>query len=382
MMGETQTQAPGAQAPEETRIDTHCYVCQQELPAPGPVISSPCGVNYHEECAKRVARCPVCGENLLEHFLSEDAQKRMIFKDKLYTILIFAIPFAIIEILIGVWSLLNHPSAWSIPPWLGFAFIIDLTILIVGIIVAVLIIKWLGYKQQWKTLNALVIAQKGPTPGIADEQLYTCGYGGGEGRLECADAFILGDVSIPVKLGVQRENIVKIGVDRLTKTPEDTFLWVNPRFIRLLKPKEEPRPSTPQELEKVWLMSGRTKIMPKEEKKEEEVPPEEEEKRCSTCGSELDFIAEYDAWYCTSCGKYQEVTVEPDQIPEGGVSPEPQEPTEAPPDEPEPPEDVPPPEGEDTPPDESEPPEDVPPPEGEDTAPDEPEPPEDFPPPP
>ncbi len=356
MMGEPPMDTAIPPAEEETRTETHCYMCQQELPEDGPIITSKCGVNFHEDCAKRVVKCPVCGENMLEHFLSEHAKKRMVKKDKLYTILIFAIPFAIIEVLIGIWSMMNHPSEWSIPPWMGQAFIVDVLILIVGIIVAVLIIKMLGYKPDWKTVNVVVVAQKGMQPGTpAGEQVYGCGYGGAEGGMDTAQAFVIGDVVIPDKLGAKKENIITVGVDRLTKTPQGTFLWVNPRFLKLLKPKDTPRPSTPEELEQLWMMSGRTKIPGEEDASEERF--------CVTCNEPLEYIEAYEAWYCTPCGKYQEQTEEPETSetvpaeeplePESG---EEQPPDELPPEE-EPPEGDLPPEGE-QPPDEEMPPSD------------------------
>lgn len=362
-MGEQPMETALPQAEEEARTETHCYLCQQELPEDGPVITSKCGVNFHEDCAKRVVKCPVCGENVLEHFLSENAKKNFVKKDRILTILIFAIPFAIIEILIAFWSMMNHPSEWSIPPWMGQALIVDVLILVIGIIVAVLIIKLFGYKPDWKTVNALVVAQKGMVPGtcVAGEQVYTCGYGGSEGRLECAEAFIIGDVVIPDKLGVQKENIITVGVDRLTKTPQGTYLWVSPRFLKLLKPKDTPRPSTPEELERLWMMSGRTKIPAEEEAAEE--------RTCDSCGGPLEYIEAYDAWYCTPCGKYQEQAEEPlttetvpaeEQPPDEDLPPPEDEPPEGeiPPDEQPPEGELPP---EDLPPEDEQPPEDEPP---------------------
>jgi hypothetical protein len=265
-----------------------------------------------------VVKCPVCGENVLEQFLSEDAKKRLVKKDRLYTILIFAIPFAIIEVLIGIWSMMNHPSEWSIPPWMGQAFLVDVLILIIGIIVAVLIIKMFGYKPDWKTVNVVVVSQKGSQPGTpAEEQVYGCGYRGMEAE---AQNIVIGDVAIPTKLGVQKDNIITVGVDRLTKTPQETYLWVNPRFMSLAKAKDTPRSSTPEELEQLWMMSGRTRI-PAEE--------EGEERFCSTCNGPLEYIAAYDAWYCTPCGKYQEQTEEPENAEstpsEEPIAPEPEE---------------------------------------------------------
>ncbi len=329
---------------DETRIETHCYVCHGELPEGPAIVSSKCGVNYHEDCAKRVGRCPACGENLLEYFINEEAKKKMVFRDRIYTILLFLIPFVLIELLLGIWSMLNHPSKWSIPPWFGEAFIVDLIILIVGLLIALGIFYSFGYKPEKKAINTLVLAQKGPTPGKAEEQLYTCGYG------ERVSPFEFGDVSIPNKAGVQRESVIRVSVDRLTMTPEGTYVWANPRFQKLLNPNKNPQPSNPQELERVWKASGRTRIMP------EEGAEAREEKLCSTCGKPLDYITEYDAYYCTSCGKYEEDT---SQVGTTEEPPPPEEelppPDEAPPDE-TPPDETPPPEEELPPPDEIPPP--------------------------
>jgi hypothetical protein len=272
MLEEPVIQEEASPPEEEARIETHCYLCQQELPEGPAIISSKCGVNYHDDCAKRVVNCPACGENLLEHFLNEDAKKKIVGRDRLFTILIFLIPFVIVELLIGIWSMVNHPSEWSIPPWFGVAFILDLVILIVGILIAIGIFLSFGYKPEKRAINAIVLAQKGSTPGRPEEQLYTCGYG------DRARPLIFGDVSIPNKVGVQREGIVRIGVDRLTMTPQGNLVWINPRFLKLLNPKTNPQPSGPEELERVWKESGRTKMSEEEAMAgEEELPPSEEE---------------------------------------------------------------------------------------------------------
>lgn len=250
---------------DEARIETHCYLCQQELPEGPALISSKCGVNFHDECAKRAVKCPACGENLLEHFLNEKAKDKIKARDRLFTIILFVVPFVIIELLIAVWSIINHPSKWTIPPWFGEAFILDLIVLIVGIIIAVIIFAKLGYKPEKRAINALVITQKGPTPGEPEEQLYTCGYG------DRARPFLLGDVSVPNKVGVQREGVVRVAVDRLVMTPDGTYVWINPRFQKLIPSSKNPQPSSPEEMEQVWKASGRSKLAG------EEMPPSEEE---------------------------------------------------------------------------------------------------------
>jgi hypothetical protein len=287
--------AEAVQPEDEGRIDTHCYLCQQELPDGEAIVVSKCGVGYHDDCAKRAVKCPACGENLLEHFLNEETKDNIAKKDRMYTILFFVIPFAVLEILIGIWSIVNHPSAWSIPAWMDAGFIIDFIVLILGILIALVIFAKLGYKHKKRSVNALVLAQRGATPGVAEEQLYACGYG------DRANPFLLGDVSIPNKVGVQRDNVVRVGVDRLSMTQNDTYVWLNPRFLKLLPAKNNPQPSSPEEFEQVWKLSGRTKIMGGDEGVEGE-----EVKSCVSCSSPMEYVNEYDAWYCSACGKYDE----------------------------------------------------------------------------
>jgi hypothetical protein len=243
-----------AQVEGEGRVETHCYLCQKELPDGDAIVKSHCGVGYHDECAKRAVKCPACGENLLEHFLNEEAKAQIVKKDRLYTILFLLIPFVLIEILIALFSIMKHPSLLSMPPMFGEAFILDLVVLIVGIIVAVMVFAKLGYKPEKKAINALVLRQKGASPSASEEQIYTCGYG------DRARPFLFGDVSIPNKVGVQRDNVVRVLVDRLSITPDGTYVWLNPRFLKLLPAKNNPQPSSPEEMEQVWKMSGRTKI--------------------------------------------------------------------------------------------------------------------------
>jgi DNA-directed RNA polymerase subunit RPC12/RpoP len=283
---------PQALPEDEGRIETHCYLCQQELPDGEAIVVSKCGVGYHDDCAKRAVKCPACGENLLETFLNEETKDKIAKKDKLYTIMFYVIPLAILEILIGVWSIINHPSALSIPAWMDLGFILDLIVLIVGILIAVIIFAKLGYKHEKRAINAIVLAQKGATPGVAEEQLYACGYG------DRANPFLLGDVSIPNKVGVQRDNVVRVQVDRLSMTEQGSYIWLNARFLKLLPAKNNPQPSTPEEYEQVWKLSGRTKIMGG--------PQGEEVKSCASCSSPMEYIQEYDAWYCSACGKYDE----------------------------------------------------------------------------
>jgi hypothetical protein len=260
----------GAQVEDEGRIETHCYLCQQELPDGEAIVTSHCGVGYHDECAKRAVKCPACGENLLMNFLNEDAKGKIVKKDRLYTIMFLLIPFVVIEMLIALLSIMDHPSYLSMPPMFGEAFLLDLVVLIVAILIAMIIFAKLGYKPEKKAINALVIKQKGATPGVAEEQLYACGYG------DRARPILFGDVSVPNKVGVQRDNVIRVQLDRLSITPEGTYVWLNPRFLKLLATKNNPQPSTPEEMEHVWKISGRTRIGGESNPDEEgEIPGEE-----------------------------------------------------------------------------------------------------------
>jgi hypothetical protein len=109
-------------------------------------------------------------------------------------------------------------------------------------------------------------------------------------------------------------------------TPSGSYVWLNPRFFKLLKPAKNPLPSSQEEMDNIWKATGRTKILGEAPEVEEAVPPEEpavaaappvaeeaaappeeaKERLCSTCGGPLDYIGEYDAWYCSACGKYDE----------------------------------------------------------------------------
>jgi hypothetical protein len=87
----------------------------------------------------------------------------------------------------------------------------------------------------------------------------------------------------------------------LTQTEEETYVWLNPTFMKVLPAKDNPQPATPEELERVWKASGKTRIAPGKAAEKAD-----EEKNCVSCGKPLEYISEYDAWYCSSCGKYDE----------------------------------------------------------------------------
>jgi hypothetical protein len=90
-------------------------------------------------------------------------------------------------------------------------------------------------------------------------------------------------------------------------------------IIGLLRPLRVPisgRPKQPADLVEGMLITGEAQIP-------EELPPEEvaaapaaeEERTCETCGEKLEFIQEYNAWYCNTCKKYpdEDETPPPDE---------------------------------------------------------------------
>jgi hypothetical protein len=208
---------------------------------------------------------------------------------------LLALPFLIIELLIAFFSMMGDvegPLAMSSSEPFVFAFFLDIIVLAIGIIVGLVVLAKFGYKPEYRTLNAIALDSKGPTPGVVGETLFTCGYGAKENPL------IFGDVSVPAKAAVARGNIVQVYVDRLIMRPDTTYAWLNPVFVKKLKPEKAPQPSDAEALEKVWISSGRAKIMPE--------GGAQEVRNCATCGGPLQYVDEYGSWYCTACGKYEE----------------------------------------------------------------------------
>jgi hypothetical protein len=117
-------------------------------------------------------------------------------------------------------------------------------------------------------------------------------------------------------------------------------------IIGLLRPLRIPlsgRPKQPADLVEGMVIAGEAQIP-------DELPPEEaapaaapvEGRTCETCSGNLEFIQEYNAWYCNTCKKYPD---EDDLTPPGEEPPPPDD------------EDLPPPDDEDLPPpDDKEPP--------------------------
>jgi hypothetical protein len=102
-------------------------------------------------------------------------------------------------------------------------------------------------------------------------------------------------------------------------------------IIGLLRPLKMPfsgRPKQPADLVESMVITGEA-VIP------EDLPPEEagaaaEERTCPTCNGKLEFIKEYDAWYCDTCKKYPDEDEDTPPPPEDEDLPPPEEEPPAP----------------------------------------------------
>jgi hypothetical protein len=78
-------------------------------------------------------------------------------------------------------------------------------------------------------------------------------------------------------------------------------------LIGLLRPMKMPfsgRPKQPADLIEGMVITGEA-VIPEPLPEEGAAPAEgAEERTCPTCNGKLEFIKEYDAWYCETCKKY------------------------------------------------------------------------------
>jgi hypothetical protein len=81
-------------------------------------------------------------------------------------------------------------------------------------------------------------------------------------------------------------------------------------MVGLLRPLKMPysgRPTQPADLVEGMVIVGEAQIpepLPAEGETPAPTPSAEETRTCDTCGGDLEFIKEYDAWYCNNCKKY------------------------------------------------------------------------------
>jgi hypothetical protein len=111
-------------------------------------------------------------------------------------------------------------------------------------------------------------------------------------------------------------------------------------MVGLLRPMKMPfsgRPKQPADLVEGMAITGEA-VIP------EELPPEEaaaapaEERTCETCNGKLEFIEDYDAWYCETCKKYPDEDEDAPPPPDDEDLPPPDDEDLPPPDDEEPPE--------------------------------------------
>jgi hypothetical protein len=77
-------------------------------------------------------------------------------------------------------------------------------------------------------------------------------------------------------------------------------------LIGLLRPMKMPlsgRPKQPADLIEGMVITGEA-VIPEPLPEEEAAPAAAEERTCPTCNGKLEFIQEYNAWYCDTCKKY------------------------------------------------------------------------------
>ena len=77
-------------------------------------------------------------------------------------------------------------------------------------------------------------------------------------------------------------------------------------LIGLLRPMKMPfsgRPKQPADLVEGMVITGEA-VIPEDLPPEEAAAAPEEERTCMTCNGKLEFIQEYNAWYCETCKKY------------------------------------------------------------------------------
>ena len=190
-----------------------------------------------------------------------------------------------------------------------------------GISIALGIFFWFGYKPERRTLRALILSQRGPALEKEGETLYSCGYGEPRAPKE------LGEVNISNKAQIGLHSVVNVRIDRLTLNEEGNYVWVNPKYLKVLDPKKNPTPSSPEELEGIWRESGRVMILP--EKEEEQ---EEEENPCPKCGLPLEYSPELEDYYCAFCEIYKDEESPPEDLPPDDSAPEGPPPEDSPPD--------------------------------------------------
>lgn len=117
---------------EEDQTLEPCPVCRSEILAGANTAECDwCGQLLHEDCEPKQERCPRCRRYL------PSAKKKALASDRRSTAVLVVLPFMIIEIIIAIFSWMNHPSAISVPDienWFSIGLIANVIILIVAVV--------------------------------------------------------------------------------------------------------------------------------------------------------------------------------------------------------------------------------------------------------
>ena len=109
-----------------------CPVCGSEILAGANSEECEwCGQVLHEYCEHKQERCPKCRRYL------PSAKQKALSSDRRSTAVLIVLPFVIIEIIIAIFSWMNHPSAISVPDienWFSIGLIVNIILLIIAVV--------------------------------------------------------------------------------------------------------------------------------------------------------------------------------------------------------------------------------------------------------
>lgn len=117
---------------EESLAPEPCPVCRSEIATGAKTTECDwCGQVFHEDCEPKQERCPRCRRYL------PSAKKKALASDRRFTAVLIILPFAIIEMIIAIFSWMNHPSVISVPDienWFSIGLIVNIILLIIAVV--------------------------------------------------------------------------------------------------------------------------------------------------------------------------------------------------------------------------------------------------------
>ncbi|MCK5292530.1 MAG: hypothetical protein KAR39_11015 [Thermoplasmata archaeon] len=109
-----------------------CPICNSEIAADQKTIECDwCAVELHEDCEHTREKCPRCKRYL------PSAKLKALASDRRSTAVLIFLPFVVIEIIIAIFSWMNHPSSISVPDldnWFSIGLIVNAILLIVALV--------------------------------------------------------------------------------------------------------------------------------------------------------------------------------------------------------------------------------------------------------